>query len=173
MNTNGVLSFGSPYSDFGEEAFPIVSPPLIAPFLHNISTINGGNVYYELTSDHDFIAGIVAGAPQLDPDDNLPDYTPTLLFIATWDRVAPFSDSSSNRNTFQAILATDGETSTVSFVYGDIQWGEGAEIGFNAGDGVGFLSVPSARTSATVDIEFQTNVNVTGLFIYRVDGESD
>ena len=99
-------------------------------------------------------------------------FTPTLLFIATWDRVAPFSSvgSPSDRNTFQVILATDGFTSTVIFNYGDIQWGERAEIGFNAGDGVGFLRVPSSGSNATLDIETQSNVGVPGQFFYRVDG---
>ena len=103
---------------------------------------------------------------------NLLIFTPTSLFIATWDRVPPQNSvgSSSNQNTFQVILATDNQTSTAMFVYGDIQWGEQAEIGLNAGDGAGFLRVPTSGTIDTVNIETQSNVGVPGLFAYQVDG---
>ena len=35
----------------------------------------------------------------------------------------------------------------VFFIYGDIQWGDGANIGFNAGDGIGSFMVPGALTT--------------------------
>ena len=65
-------------------------------------------------------------------------------------------------------MATDGLLSFVFFVYGEIQWGF-ANIGFNAGDGVRSFMVPGALTSASRDIETTSNVNITGLYIYRVD----
>ena len=169
VNTNGDLSFGEPYTATGRQTFPTFSPPLIAPFFNDVDITNGGTIYYRQTSDPMDIIAVIATLQTLPIV--LP-FTPTLLFIATWDRVAPFSSvgSPSDRNTFQVILATDGFTSTVIFNYGDIQWGERAEIGFSAGDGVGFLRVPSSGTNATLDIETQSNVGVPGQFIYRVDG---
>ena len=134
VNTNGDLSFGSSYTSTGPQTFPTFSPPLIAPFFHDIDIRNGGTIYYRQTSDPMDIISVITTL-QILP--NLLIFTPTSLFIATWDRVAPFSSvgSPSDRNTFQVILATDGFTSTVIFNYGDIQWGERADIGFNAGDG--------------------------------------
>ena len=170
VSTNGVISFGIPFTRAGPQNFPLPRPPLVAPFYHDINLVRGGTIYYRQTTDDDLLETVRRRIMELS---DLRDFKPSLLFIVTWQQVAPFFLFLSGENTFQAILATDGETSVVSFIYGDIQWGGRAEIGFNAGDGVSFLSVPSARTSATVDIEFQTNVNVTGLFIYRVDGESD
>ena len=171
MSTNGLLSFDSPFDTAGPEAFPFSSPPLIAPFFHDANPVIAGSVYYRQTSDPDFIASFVANISTLPLDDHLLNFKPTLLFIATWDRIAQFSEFEPNRNTFQVLLATDGETSTVSFIYGDIQWGGGAEIGFNAGDGLSSLAVPSSGTSATVDIETQSNVGVPGVFFYQVDGK--
>ena len=64
-------------------------------------------------------------------------------------------------------MATDGQASFVFFIYSDIQWGI-ANIGFNAGDGVRFFMVPRALIS-TENIEMGSNVNIPGLYIYRVD----
>ena len=65
-------------------------------------------------------------------------------------------------------MATDGQASFVFFIYSDVQWGI-ANIGFNAGDGVRFFMVPGALTPQTRNIENGSNVNVSGLYIYRVD----
>ena len=65
-------------------------------------------------------------------------------------------------------MATDGQLSFALFVYGDIEWGA-ANIGFNAGDGVRSFMVPGALTPQARDIETTSNVNRTGLYIYRVD----
>ena len=75
------------------------------------------------------------------------------------------------RNTFQLVIATDGVISSVFFLYEDVQWGEEAQIGFNAGDGVSFFSLPGALTDTTLDIDEQSNVYHPGLFIYRIDSE--
>lgn len=60
--------------------------------------------------------------------------------------------------------------SSAFFLYGDIQWGEAAQIGFNAGDGISSLSLPGALTEDTVNIEEQSNVGHPGIFAYRIDG---
>ena len=57
----------------------------------------------------------------------------------------------------------------VFLIYGDIQWGDGANIGFNAGDGTRSFMLPGALTNQTVNIDEGSNVGVTGVYIYRVD----
>ena len=69
-------------------------------------------------------------------------------------------------NTFQVVIAADQQMTFVFFIYGDIQWGAGANIGFGAGDGTRFFS---ALTSQVLNIDEGSNVNVTGVYIYRVD----
>ena len=71
-------------------------------------------------------------------------------------------------NTFQVVMATDGEKSFVFFTYFDIQWGEGT-VGFDAGDGVRSFTLNGSLTAATQDIERRSNVDVEGLYAYRVD----
>ena len=67
-------------------------------------------------------------------------------------------------------MVTDGDLSFSLFSYGDIQWGEGASIGFRSLDRDFY--VPGAFTVATVNIKKTSNVGVPGLYIYRVDQES-
>ncbi len=68
-------------------------------------------------------------------------------------------------------MATDGQLSFISFVYLDIQWGVGAQVGFNAGDGVSFMA-PGALTPATVEMEEMSNINVSGVFLFHVNDQS-
>ena len=72
-------------------------------------------------------------------------------------------------NTFQVGIAGDQWVTFVFFIYGDIQWSSGANIGFNAGDGTSSFMVPGALTNQTLNIDEGSNVNVTGVYIYRVD----
>ena len=72
-------------------------------------------------------------------------------------------------NTFQVVIATDGEETFVFFIYGDIEWGNNANIGFDAGDGTRSFMVPVALTPQSINVEDGSNVDVTGLYIYRVD----
>ncbi len=65
----------------------------------------------------------------------------------------------SQENTFQVVLATDGSSSFVLFLYQDIQWGT-ANIGFNAGDGVRGYMAPEAFTGT----------RIAGIRAFQVDG---
>ena len=67
------------------------------------------------------------------------------------------------------VIATDQQLTFVFFIYDDIQWGNGANIGFDAGDGSRFFKVPDARTGLVLTIDEGSNVGVTGLYIYCVD----
>ena len=71
-------------------------------------------------------------------------------------------------NSFQVVIATDGQRTFVFFIYGEIEWGF-ANIGFNAGDNVRSFMVPGALTFDSVNIEEGSNVGRTGVYLYRVD----
>ena len=73
------------------------------------------------------------------------------------------------KNTFQAVIVADQHMTFVFFIYGDIQWGDTARIGFSAGDGTGFFMVPHALRRQALNIDEGSNVGVTGLYIFRVD----
>ena len=44
-----------------------------------------------------------------------------------------------------------------------------SQVGFNAGDGVNYFVVPDSRTLEIGNIEFTSNVNSTGRWIFRID----
>jgi hypothetical protein len=119
INTNGNISFGSPYSTFTASSFPDSTYIMIAPFWADVDTRGTGSglVYYELTSTH---------------------------LVVRWDTVGYYASLFDKKNDFQLII-TDGTDSilpvgtNVSFCYGDMQWTTG-----NASQGVnGFGGIPS------------------------------
>ena len=146
---------------------------MIAPFWHDFNLYEGGNIYYRQTSDAYVIQSLYA----MLLSNNTPSLNSILItniIIATWDRVPPYGRLSSYpvHNTLQVVLAGDGTSvSYVVFIYDDVQWGEGAQIGFNAGDGTVYFTIPGALSSATLNVSQMSNVGSPGLFIYKVDGK--
>ena len=69
------------------------------------------------------------------------------------------------------MLATDHIQTIVVFSYDDIEWGERAQIGFNAGDGHAFFMLPGALTDETINMDENTNVGEPGVFVYRIDSK--
>ena len=73
-------------------------------------------------------------------------------------------------NTFQAVLATNGNKTFVLFLYHDIKWSIATLIGFNVGDGVNYYIVPESLTAdGVLNLDSTSNVGIPGMYIYRVD----
>ena len=121
--------------------------PLIAPFWYDFNPMRGGNIYYRQTEEYSLCRSFHA---LLTDHSNVPN--PCNLVIVTWDAVSPYDHTLDGTNTFQVVLATNGvrNTSYVAFIYEDIQWGQRAQVGFNAGDGCTFFTLPGALSSDTL-----------------------
>ena len=165
MNTNGVLSFGRSFRSFtsgGSDFDSVSSPPIIAPFWDDFDVRRNGTIYYR----QDFSSS-VADQVQQEIYTQFPDvgfFYPSLIFVATWDRVAAFG-SSFGFNTFQVVIASDGRRTFVRFNYGDIQWGgSNTLIGVSAGDGINFITHPASLSSSVLLLD---NTATT----YRIDGK--
>ena len=167
MNTNGVLSlgqsFGTRTSSGGSNFNSVSSPPIIAPFWDDVDVRRGGAIYYR-QDNTSFIAEVV----QRDIHTHFPEvgfFYPTLVFVTTWDGVEAFSSSFRGLvNTFQVVIASDGERTFVRFSYGDIQWGGSITlIGVSAGDSVSFITHPASLSSSVTQLLENTTI------IYRVD----
>ena len=84
----------------------------------------------------------------------------------------------SQKNTFQLVLATDGNRSFAIFLYLDegIQWptedggSTEAQVGYDAGDYINYYTVNGSMTPSIVDIETTSNVGIQGMYIFEVDG---
>ncbi len=73
-------------------------------------------------------------------------------------------------NTFQVVMATDGQLSFVTFLYDDIQWSDD-----NALAGIYLVMLPvvkipgSDSDNRSLILTNTSNVNVPGMWMYRVD----
>ena len=57
------------------------------------------------------------------------------------------------------------------FIYDDIEWGDGAQIGFNAGDGHTYFMLDEALSNQTLSMDVQSNIGLTGVFAFRIDSK--
>ena len=55
------------------------------------------------------------------------------------------------------------------FIYDDINWGKGAQIGFNIGDGSSFYMLPEALSDEILNVSQHANAGNPGYFVYRID----
>ena len=166
MNTNGVLSFGWSYThtSYGRSNFSFVSsPPIIVPFWDDVDITKGGSIYYRQDN-----TSSIADEVQQDIGDQFPDvdFYPSLVFVATWDRVAAYSSSLRDLvNTFQIVMASDGRQTFIKFHYGDIQWGgSNTLIGVSAGDRINFITHPASGLNSSSVLSL-ANTTAT----YKVD----
>ena len=166
MNTNGVLSFGTSHTRALGTNFTILSsPPIIAPFWDDINIVRGGTIYYRQDSNSTVTELVQKALVSEYPEAT--SFQPSLVFVATWDRVEPFDSSFRGRvNTFQVVVASDGTRTFVRFSYGDIQWGgHTTVIGVTTGDRVNFITHPASQSTAVLML-----YNTTTTYIYRVSG---
>ena len=92
VNTNGILSFRSQFTSFFPQRFPFFGSPLIAPFWDDVNINRFGNIFYRQTSDVTLLQRARDQIQEL--FSSFDNFTPTVLFIATWDRVAEFGGGS-------------------------------------------------------------------------------
>tara|TARA_B100000809_G_scaffold113711_1_gene112205 strand:- start:1443 stop:4445 length:3003 start_codon:yes stop_codon:yes gene_type:complete len=132
VNTNGNVSFGTPYATYDPAGFPSSDYVMVAPFWGDVDTRGIGDVKYKIT--------------------------PTAMYI-NWEGVGYFDSHTDKVNTFQLII-TDGSDpalpvgNNIAFCYGDMQWTTGdasqgvngfgglpSTVGVNKGDGTSFIQL--------------------------------
>ena len=92
VNSNGILSFRSEYLQYSPQLFPFTGLPVIAPFWDDIDITRFGSISYRQTNDTTLLQRARDQLQELFPSSG--NFTPTTLFIATWDRVAQFGGRS-------------------------------------------------------------------------------
>ena len=88
-----MLSFEDSFISHNPQAFPLSSPPLVAPFWHDFNPGVGGNIYYRQTNDSQLLQLYHTRLSTALATKDLDNFFPTLLFIATWDQVAQYLGS--------------------------------------------------------------------------------
>ena len=108
VSTNGVVSFGYDFTDSISRPFPLSSSDiLLAPFWDDSNVKIGGQILFRL-SDNQTLLNQVGSII----NDTLEyDFTPTILFIVTWNRIPAFGGSP---NTVSVIIIIISHTSCAS-----------------------------------------------------------
>ena len=84
VNVNGVVSLGDNFNDFSAEPFPIDNDHLIALYWDDhVITPQQGDIFYRTSQDPFLINEVGKNIS----DAFSTSFTPSSLFIATWDRV--------------------------------------------------------------------------------------
>ncbi|XP_022783564.1 sushi domain-containing protein 2-like [Stylophora pistillata] len=184
VNTNGVISFLVEVSQYTPDSFPLGNDRrLVAPFWADVDTIAGGQVFYRETTDSQQLEQATTEVAATFVDHR--KFRATWLFVATWYKVAFFGarNYTYKRNTFQAVLITNGRHSFVIYNYDNITWTTGtassgdetglggfqAQAGFNAGDGKRFYNIPGSGTHDVINLSNKSNVARPGRWIFRID----
>ena len=92
MSNNGFITTSASFSQFNPERFDSVSVPLIAPYWADVDTgpAGGGLVWYRVSTsqaDRDRARNDIRAVFR-----EAARFTPTVVFIATWDHVGYYND---------------------------------------------------------------------------------
>ena len=89
VNTNGIISFQLRFTEYIPRRFPLNNHiPLIAPFWDDVDITRSGNIFFRQTSNAIPLQRARDQLQELFPSSGI--FIPTTMFIATWDRVAPY-----------------------------------------------------------------------------------
>uniref|UniRef100_A0AC35F270 Uncharacterized protein n=1 Tax=Panagrolaimus sp. PS1159 TaxID=55785 RepID=A0AC35F270_9BILA len=185
INENGLISFNRKISDFTPWCKAAQSDyRIIAPFWADVDARRSGDIYYRQTTDAAVLAKGEAELAKAFSDIGHIDLK--WAFIATWVNVTYFRDppgsdeSTRLRNTFQAILLTDGSQSFTIFYYNKITWTTGdvsnginglggtpAEVGYDLGDRNHFEFVNGSCSNNVINITKNSNVKNPGKWMFK------
>ncbi len=89
MNTNGLISFDTPFISYVPTSFPLNgSLQLIAPFWGDVVIPPGSVWYREASSDSAILRRAQSDAQRYFM--GLRNFRPSFVYIVTWERVGPF-----------------------------------------------------------------------------------
>ncbi|EDO40067.1 predicted protein, partial [Nematostella vectensis] len=179
INSNGVISFGTSLRTYdGTDLREQANTTMIAPYWADVNTRSGGKVWYRISANSDIC--FKASKHIRRGFYGYPNFKARWVLTATWYKVA-FACSQHmiyfrQGNTFQVILATDGDLSFVMFHYGTLEWTTGM---LNGGDryGLGLLddavsyTLPFSRTADVLKLVSSSNVGSPGRWMFHVSGD--
>lgn len=173
VNTNGLVSFDSGITDYTPIPFPLKGFTAVAPFWTDIDTREGGDVFYREILDQPTLALIANEIRRAFTE--FYNFRPTFAYVVTWYRVAAYQSDGRLRNTFQAIVSTNGKFSFTIYNYQNLTWAKNptanifAQAGFNAGDGNVSFAMEGSLTQNVILLNNKSNINIPGKWIFRID----
>lgn len=167
INVNGNITFGGAVSTYTPVAFPVSNLRMIAPWWGDVDTRGSSS-----SIDNDIYWHIDAAGRRV---------------IVTWNQVGYYNSKVNKWNNFQMILRDRSDVIAgdfdVEYRYNRCEWTTGdafssggsnglggipAQAGFDAGDGVNFLTLPGSRTAAVLNLCTTSNVGEPGVWRFTV-----
>ncbi|XP_041372076.1 sushi, nidogen and EGF-like domain-containing protein 1 [Gigantopelta aegis] len=188
VNNDGSLTFKGPASFSDTTMYSPGTTTAICAFCADISINNGGTVWYRQTTDATFMADLAQTAQQFEMFGPL--YSPVSALVVTWEDVADYFATPDKRNTFQAVLATDNETSSmVLLLYDKMTWVRDTidyatqfpeadpatlpqirtQAGFISGVKNHLHLLDGSRSNDLINITLLSNIGIPGKYLFRVD----
>ncbi|KAI1707224.1 nidogen-like domain-containing protein [Ditylenchus destructor] len=184
VNVNGAISFAKQISKYTPVCGPVEREySSIAPFWADADISYTGHIFYRQSTVPQSLE-----KAQEEISSSFPNFAGIKLkwlLVATWLNVTDSPDCShcaQKRNTFQAIITTDGRHSFAIFYYQNLMWTTGADsggtdglggtpaqAGFDFGDGTHRLMIPGSCSGDVLKINEQSNVGDPGKWVFRVD----
>ncbi|CAF3365935.1 unnamed protein product [Rotaria socialis] len=181
IQINGMILFGNQsYQSvsYTPRRFPVDEIVCVAPFWADVLTRNDllSNIFYRQITDQATLSEldrIVANAFPAQATHRF-----IWAYVVTWYEVPGYGLSANFRNTFQAIITTNGINSFAIYNYDKLQWTVGsasssvhAQAGFNAGDLKNYFLINKSFTPQIVQIVGDSNVQFPGRFIFSIGGD--
>ncbi|CAF1395608.1 unnamed protein product [Adineta ricciae] len=180
ISSHGLIMFGNETCSLSyksSDPFPFQDLVCVAPFWINTNFTHETlkNIFYReilLKTEPQTLYQITkilrTGFPKLAAQRML------WAFVVTWYDL-PDIKNEINRNTYQAILTTNGFYSFTLFTYHQLEWsqdstGNHARIGFNAGDNVNYYQLKKSLSPQILSIVNDSNIGIPGQFIFHTTG---
>lgn len=195
VNNNGNITFASALGEFTPQAFPLqaeLQQPMIAAWWADVDTrvgdIGGGDPQPTLVARRNLVEAL----PYAGPNNVYVGSPNANTVVITWDQVGYYSQHNDKTNSFQIVLRNRADTGSgnfdIDFRYQQLQWTTGdasdgtgglggtpASAGYDAGNGVHFLTLPGSRTENVLALASTSNVDgsTPGLWTFAVrNGET-
>jgi len=182
LSTNGFIELIKTYEpfkihgkfNFVSVKFPVDDHAIIAPFWSDHIPEANGQVFYRATNQ-DTLDHISYDVDAHRASCLRSSFLPTWALIVTWYQLKAVSHRRHPySNTFQLVLASDGEESYVLFNYGGIEWpnknvNASVTVGYNLGDKKNFFEIKRSPAVNFLDLQNGSNVGMKSRWMYRVD----
>ncbi|CAI8054869.1 Fibrillin-1, partial [Geodia barretti] len=104
------------------------SDPVISVYLSDVDTSGIGQIYYGLETNNSYFLSQFELLVLIYFTNS---FSPRELVVVTWSGVGYYQNGTDQTNTFQAVLATDGSSSYVYFLYKNLEWIYGSDTHAN------------------------------------------
>jgi fibulin 1/2 len=189
VSTNGYISFDRAFASPYPTRFPgFIHTSLVAPFWSDVDIRKEGNVFYNVYLDTKS-SYIERATHEVRRFSRSGSFTARWVLVVTWDRVPNYPDGSgsdsdslsSKRNTYQIVIATDGQQTFALFNYPSdgLQWSgraESAVVGYTTRDASSFRNHYLSTFPDVVEIATRllpSNINRTGRLFYQLSDDSN